>query len=54
MPERIGYPLKNNSDLLGGVTGHYFRMCCFVQARKHDLHTAGAVVSQERAVKRYM
>lgn len=54
MPQRGRVSDHINSDLPGGVTGHYFRMCCFVQARKHDLHTAGAVVSQERAVKRYM
>lgn len=29
-----------NSDLSGGVTGHHFRMCCFVLTKQHDLSAA--------------
>lgn len=36
-----------NSDLTDFVTGHYFRMCSFVQVEKHDLHGASAINTAE-------
>jgi len=32
-----------NSNLPDVVTGHYFRMCSFVQVKKHDLRGMSAI-----------